>query len=126
MEATIIKQADAEKYREEKRADASRYQEIQEAMAQAEAIKAMGAAKAEANRLEGMTEVEIIREKGKAEAEAMLKKAEAYKLYNDAAVTEMIIDKIPEIARAIAEPLSKVEKSLLLILVVVKAKVLLK
>jgi len=110
LEATIIKQADAEKYREEKRAEALRYQEIQEAMAKAEAIKAMGAAKAEASRLEGMAEVEIIREKGKAEAEAMLKKAEAYKLYNEAAVTEMIIDKIPEIARAIAEPLSKVEK----------------
>lgn len=110
LEATVIKQADAEKYREEKRADALRYQEIQEALAQAEAIKATGAAKAEANRLEGMTEVEIIREKGKAEADAMFKKAEAYKLYNDAAVTEMIIDKMPEIAKAIAEPLTKVEK----------------
>ena len=79
-------------------------------MAQAEAIKATGAAQAEANRLAGMTEVEIIREKGKAEVEAMLKKAEAFKLYNDATITQMIIKKLPEIAKAIAEPLSKVEK----------------
>jgi flotillin len=110
LEATVKKQADAEKYSSEKRSEASRYQEVQEALAEAEAIKATGAAKAEANRLEGMAEVEIIREKGKAEAEAMLKKAEAFKLYNDAAVTQMIIEKLPEIAKAIAEPLSKVEK----------------
>lgn len=110
LEATVIKLADAEKYSAEKRAEALRYKEIQEALAQAEAIKATGAAKAEANRLAGMTEVEIIREKGKAEAEAMLKKAEAFKLYNDAAITQMIIEKLPEIAKAIAEPLSKVEK----------------
>ena len=57
-----------------------------------------------------MAEVDIIREKGKAEAEAMTKKAEAYKLYNDAAMTQMIIEKLPEIARAVSEPLSKTEK----------------
>ncbi|NLK21708.1 MAG: flotillin family protein [Epulopiscium sp.] len=110
LEATVKKQADAEKYSSEKRADAAKYKEIQEALAAAETIKATGAAKAEANRLEGMAEVDIIREKGKAEAEAMLKKAEAFKLYNDAAVTQMIIEKLPDIAKSIAEPLSKVEK----------------
>lgn len=57
-----------------------------------------------------MAEVEIIREKGKAEAEAMMKKAEAFKHYNQAAITQMIIEKLPEIAKAVAEPLSKTEK----------------
>jgi flotillin len=57
-----------------------------------------------------MAEVEIIKAKGEAEAAAMTKKAEAFKLYNDAAVTQMIIEKLPEIANAIASPLAKTEK----------------
>ena len=110
LEATVVKMADAEKYSIEKQAEADRYKEIQNAMAIAEAIKLKGNAMAEAKRAEGMAEVEIIREKGKAEAEAMMKKAEAYKQYNDAAVSQMIIEKLPELAKAIAEPLSKTEK----------------
>ncbi|HYE84620.1 MAG TPA: SPFH domain-containing protein [Clostridia bacterium] len=121
LEATIIKQADADKYSiekraeadkysAEKRADSDKYKEIQGAMAVAEAIKLKGQASAEAKRAEGMAEVEIIRLKGIAEAEAMAKKAEAFKQYNDAAVTQMIIEKLPEIAKAVAEPLAKTEK----------------
>jgi len=121
LEATIVKHADADKYSvekkaeadkysAEKRADSDKYKEIQVAMAVAEAIKLKGQASAEAKRAEGMAEVEIIRLKGIAEAEAMAKKAEAFKQYNDAAVTQMIIEKLPEIAKAVAEPLSKTEK----------------
>lgn len=110
LDATVVKQADAEKYSAEKRAEADKFKEIQAAMAVAEAIKLRGMASAEAKRAEGMAEVEIIRQKGIAEAEAMMKKAEAYKQYNDAAVTQMIIEKLPEMARAIAEPLAKTEK----------------
>ncbi len=139
LDATVLKQADAEMYKREKSADAdkytrektsegNKYTEIQEAEAKAEAIRLEGQAKAEAHRLQSMTEVEIIRErgkaeaeanmaqvevireKGKAEAEAMLKKAEAFKQYNEAAVTQMIIEKLPEIAKSVAEPLSKTEK----------------
>lgn len=121
LEATIIKQADADKYSvekkaeadkysAEKRADSDKYKEIQGALAIAEAIKLKGQASAEARRAEGMAEVEIIRLKGIAEAEAMAKKAEAFKQYNDAAVTQMIIEKLPEIAKAVAEPLSRTEK----------------
>ncbi len=110
LEANVRKLAEAEKYATEKTAEASKYGEIQKALAEAEAIKAVGMARAEARRAEGMAEVEIIRETGKAEAEAMHKKAEAFKQYNEAAVTQMIIEKLPEIARAVAEPLSKTEK----------------
>jgi len=110
LDATVIKQADAAKYSIEKQAEADRYKEIQIAMAEAEAIKLKGIAMAEAKRAEGMAEVEIIRQKGMAEAEAMMKKAEAFKQYNEAAVSQMIIEKLPEIAKAIAEPLAKTEK----------------
>lgn len=110
LDATLRKQSEAEKYSTEKRAEASKYSEIQKALAEAEAIRAVGLANADARRAEGMADVEIIRERGKAEAEAMMKKAEAFKQYNEAAVTQMIIERLPEIARAVAEPLSKTEK----------------
>lgn len=40
----------------------------------------------------------------------MRAKAEAFKMYNEAAVTQMIIEKLPEIAGHIAAPLAKTEK----------------
>ncbi len=110
LDANVKKIAEAEKYASEKNAEAGKYSEIQNALAEAEAIKAKGFANAEAKRAEGIAEVEIIREKGKAEAETLLRKAEAFKQYNDAAVTQMIIEKLPEIAKAVSEPLSKTEK----------------
>ncbi len=110
LDATLRKQSEAEKYGAEKKAEASKYAEVQRAMAEAEAIRAVGLANADARRAEGMADVEIIRERGKAEAEAMMKKAEAFKQYNEAAVTQMIIERLPEIARAISEPLAKTEK----------------
>lgn len=110
LEATIKKQSDAEKYSAIKKAEVDKYRELQDAEISAEAIRLRGKATAEARREEGMAEVEIIRERGKAEAEAMMKKAEAFKQYNDAAITQMIIEKLPEIAKAVAEPLSKTEK----------------
>ena len=57
-----------------------------------------------------MAEAEVIRAKGDAEASAMAKKAEAYKQFNDAAMAQMVIEKLPAIAAAIAQPLSKTEK----------------
>ncbi len=110
LEANVKKLAEADKYSEEKKAEAQKYKEIQEAMAEAESIRLRGTAMANARREEGMAEVDIIREKGKAEAEAMMKKAEAFKQYNEAAITQMVIEKLPEIAKSIAEPLSKTEK----------------
>ena len=110
LEATIKKQADADIYQATKVADASKYREVAAAEARSRAIEMEGEAKAKAKRAEGMAEVEIIKAKGEAEASAMAKKAEAFKMYNDAAVTQMIIEKLPDIANAIASPLAKTEK----------------
>ena len=117
----IGKQADAEKYRVEKTADAGQYKleresdakkyaELKEAEAQANAIKLRAQAEAEAIRMKGEAEAAAILATGVAEAETMEKKAAAYKLYNEAAITQMIIEKLPEIAKSVAEPLSKTEK----------------
>jgi len=40
----------------------------------------------------------------------MEKKAEAWKKYNEAAVLQILAPILPEIARAIAEPLSKIDR----------------
>ncbi|MDW7985085.1 MAG: flotillin domain-containing protein, partial [Acidobacteriota bacterium] len=73
-----------------------------EAEGRAEQIRAMGHAEAEA-----------LRAKGVAEAEAMHKKAEAWREYNEAAITQMFVEVLPRLASAIAEPLAKVDKIVL-------------
>ncbi|MDF2871306.1 MAG: hypothetical protein K0R05_2881 [Anaerocolumna sp.] len=108
--ATVNKEADADIYRISKEADAKKYSELKEAEAASMAIKVKAEAEAEAIRITGEAEAAAILAKGTAEAQTMVKKAEAYKQYNDAAVTQMIIEKLPEIAASIAEPLTKTEK----------------
>ena len=58
----------------------------------------------------GEAEAEAIRLKALAEAEGIDKKAEAMKKYGEAAVIEMIMGALPDIAKNVAEPLSKVDK----------------
>lgn len=110
LDATVKKQADADKYSQEKSAEGKKYSVIQNAEAEAESIKVKALAEAEAIKVKGQAEADAIKAKGLAEANTMEKKAEAFKLYNDAAITQMIIEKLPEIAKAISEPLSKTEK----------------
>jgi flotillin len=66
--------------------------------------------KAAGIRLSGAAEAEAITAKGKAEADAMQRKAEAWKQYTDAGLAEMVIQQLPELARAVSEPLAKVDK----------------
>ena len=106
QEAEVRKQADAELYRRQKEAEAQKY----EAERAAEAAKFAKQQEAEGIALVGKAEAEAIRQKGLAEAEAMKQKAEAYKQYNDAAVAEMMIKVLPEIARSVAQPLSSIDK----------------
>ncbi len=78
------------------------------AQAEADATRQMGLAAAEAERAKGLAEATIVAAKGQAEAEAMAKKAEAFKQYNDAAMASMVIEKLPELVQAAAQPLSKI------------------
>ncbi|MBE5965903.1 MAG: flotillin family protein [Lachnospiraceae bacterium] len=108
--ATVNKRADADMYRISKEADAKKYAQLKEVEAVGLAIKAKAEAEAESIRMKGEAEAAAILAKGAAEAKTMEQKAAAYKNYNNAAVTQMIIERLPEIAAAIAEPLSKTEK----------------
>ena len=105
--------AEAELYERQKNAEAKRFEKVQEAEAQkasAEAERYSKEQEAQGSRLVGEAEAEAIKAKGLAEAEAMEKKAQAYQQYNNAAVAEMIIKVLPEVAGKIAEPLSQIDK----------------
>nr|WP_297764517.1 flotillin family protein [uncultured Butyrivibrio sp.] len=135
LAAEIEKKADAEKYQAEKKAEAeliqrqrkaeaAKYEQEREADAkkakaeaekyaleqQAAGIKAKYDAEAAGIAATGRAEAEAIKAKGLAEAEAMEKKAEAYRKYNGAAMAEMMIKVMPQIAAEIAKPLSQIDK----------------
>ncbi len=121
LEAMVQKPADAERYKVETLANAKKFQLETEAagaasatkatgFANADVAKATGIAEAEANKARGLAEAAIIEAQGKATASAMQQKAESFKQYNEAAVIEMIVRVMPEVAGRISEPLSKTEK----------------
>ena len=106
-------QSEAELYERQKRAEAEKFETEKSAMAMkstAEAQKFAKEQEAAGIRMVGEAEAEAIRAKGIAEAEAMEKKALAYQKYNNAAMAEMMINVLPEIAGKIAEPLSQIDK----------------
>ena len=97
--ATVLKQAEIERQRIETLAQAERQRLMSEAEGRASSIRAQGEA-----------EAEIIFKKGEAEAKAMNVKAEAYQEYNQAAVVDKLITGLPEVVKALASPLSNVDK----------------
>jgi flotillin len=71
-------------------------------------------AEAERQRIETLAQAERTRLRLMAEAEGMRKKAEAWQNYNSAALADLIVAKLPEIAAAVAAPLSKIDKIVLI------------
>ena len=125
LEAEVQKPADAERYKVETLANATKFQLETEAagaasatkakgFAAADVSKATGIAEAEANKARGLAEATVIEAQGKATASAMQAKADSFKNYNEAAVIEMIMRVMPEIAGKISEPLSKMEKMVII------------
>ena len=124
LEAEINKKADADRYaieqaaaadltRRQREAEAKKYEQEKEAearKAQAEAQKYAMLQEAEGIRARGEAEAAAIQAKALAEAEGMEKKAQAYQKYNHAAMAEMMMKVLPEIAGKIAEPLSQIDK----------------
>lgn len=104
LDADIRKQAEAEKYATQQKADAQLYQRQKEAEAKQFEIQKQAEAK------KAQAEAESIKARGLAEAEAMEKKAEAMAKYGKAAMTEMIIKVLPQMAEAIAKPLESIDK----------------
>lgn len=101
-------QAEAEKKRIDAQADADAITAT--AVAQADAIRKKAEAEADAISKKGSAEAEATRAKLLAEAEGLERRAEAMQKMNQAGVTQMIIDKLPEIAGAIAKPMEQIDK----------------
>ncbi|HEX4350569.1 MAG TPA: SPFH domain-containing protein, partial [Verrucomicrobiae bacterium] len=125
LEANVQKPADAERYRVETLANATKFQLETEAegaasaakakgFANADVAKATGLAEAEANKARGLAEAAVIEAQGKATASAMQAKADSFKNYNEAAVIEMIVRILPEVAGKVSEPLAKMDKMVII------------
>jgi len=110
LEATVRKPAEAEQYRIRTLADAKKYQTETEAAGQSAATRNLGAGEADANKARGLAQADVIQAQGFAEAQATSKKAEAWQQYTQAAILQQLLDKLPELASAVAQPLAKMEK----------------
>lgn len=122
LNAEVKKKADAERYRKEQEAQARLYEQSKEAearlyqqekeaeaeKAKAEAMKYAKLQEAEGIRAVGEAEANAIKAKALAEAEGLNKKAEAMQKMQEAAVLQMYFEVLPQIAKAIAEPLTNV------------------
>jgi flotillin len=97
--ATVLKGAEIERQRIENMAAAEKGRLTAEAEGRAAAIRTQGEA-----------EASIIFQKGEAEAKAMNVKAVAYQEWNQAAVVDKLLTNMADVVRAMAEPLSKVDK----------------
>ena len=136
LQATVQKPAEAERQKVETLANARKFQLETEAngaanaakatgfanadvakatgLAEAEANKARGLANADVAKATGLAEAAVIEAQGKATAEATRLKAEAFQQYNEAAVIELLVKAMPEIAGRISEPLSKMDKMVII------------
>ena len=123
LAAEVEKKADADKYKVERDAaaeleqrkrvaEAQKYEAEQRALAQnaeSDAVRYRLEQEAAGIKAKGEAEAYAIQKKGEAEALAMDKKAEAYKKYNNAAVAQMMIEVLPQIAENVAKPISAIK-----------------
>ncbi|MDM5200468.1 flotillin family protein [Fictibacillus enclensis] len=107
---SVEQAAEAEKRKQVAEADAHKYRVEAMAAAEAEKVRLEGLSKAEAERAKGETEAEVIRLKGLAEAEAKEKIAEAFEMFGQAAILDMIVSMLPAYAKEVASPLSNIDK----------------
>lgn len=116
---TVIKPSEAQKMQSELVAEAAKIAAIKraeaeaeamklDASAQAERIKQEGLAQAAVTEKQGVAQAEAVKMMGLAEAEALERKAEALSKMNEAGKLQMVIEKLPDIARAVAEPMSRI------------------
>lgn len=105
LDASIRKQADADRYATEQKAQA----ELITRQKQAEAELYAAQKAAEATRAQGEAEAEATRARGLAEAEAMDKKAEALRKYGQAALAQQIIGVLPDIIAAASKPIEGID-----------------
>src|SRR5262245_23300364 len=121
LQATVVKPAEAERQAAILRAEGEKQATVIKAEAtqkelefegagEAAKIAAIGRAEAAKVRAVGEAEADVIRLKLLAEAEGLQRKAEAWKNFNEAAVINMVVEKMPELAQAFATQLAGIDK----------------
>lgn len=119
--ATVVKPAEAERRAVVIRAEGEREAAIIRAEAvkrqlewegagEASRIQSIGRAEADKLLALGEAEAAVAKQKLLAEAEGLQKKAEAWKQFNDAAMMNMVVDKLPELAQAFATQVAGIDK----------------
>ena len=107
---SAILAAEGEKQRKITVAEADAKELEYEGLGESAKISKIAEAESERVRKIGQAEADAIKARGLAEAEAMQRKAEALKIYGEAAMMQMVVERLPEIARAFAEPLASIDK----------------
>src|SRR5947208_2328523 len=83
---------------------------VEPAMARAREIEAHAEAHREEAAALGAGEADALRLKGLAEAEAMAAKAKSWGEYNQAAITDRVLEILPELAAAVSAPLAQTDR----------------
>ena len=117
LNATIRKKADADRYAAEQQADAQMYTTQKHADAElylrqqeAQAIQSTADADAHATEVKGKAEGSAAQSKGVGEAEAIRAQGRAYNAMNNTYIlAQQYIQILPDMVRAAAEPLTKVD-----------------
>ena len=107
LTAEVNKQADAHKYEVEKKAEAERYEAEQKA--QAEAAKYAKLQEAEGIRAVGEANASAAQAMFIAVAEGLEKKADAYERFGQAAILDMVVKILPQVAAEVAKPISSID-----------------
>jgi len=110
----LIITAEGEKERAILVAEGERERLARTAMGEAERIRQEGTAEADIIRLKGEAQAYAIKATGLAEAEAMRAKAQAWEQYGKAAVTQMIVERLPEIVQNAAKSLETTQKLIIM------------
>jgi flotillin len=121
LQATVVKPAEAERQAAILRAEGQKQATIIKAEAtqkqleyegagEAAKVERVGRAEAAKVLAVGEAEAEVIKRKLLAEAEGLQKKSEAWKNFNEAAVLNMLVEKMPELAQAFATQLAGIDK----------------
>lgn len=119
-DAEVKKKAEADRYAVEQAAEADKSRKMREAeslqysietqaKASAEQKRLNGQAEADAERAKGTADADVIRLRGLAEAEAKEKLAEAFQKFGEAAVLDIIVKMLPDLAGRIAEPIASID-----------------
>jgi flotillin len=112
LKIRLLAEADAEAKRLLGRAEADVM--LAHAHAEVELVRQKALAEAEGLQRRLEAEADGLQKRLDAEAEGMRKKAEAWQRYNSAALAELVIGKLPEIASAVAAPLASVDRIVLI------------